>query len=125
MNLSPEDLEKIKEKARQEAEQELENFKKFAFQGSMIQMAVAFILGAAFKNVVSAISDDIIMPIVNYIINWMLHTTGTHWRNISWTPVADMTFELGKFLGAAVDFLIIAVILYIIWKKIFRGKDEE
>jgi len=125
IKLSKDDLDKIKEKAKEEAQEELSKFKRFAFQGSMIQMAVAFILGAAFKNVVTSISENLIMPVINYVINWLLCTTGSEWRKVSWTPVEDMTFEVGKFIGSFIDFLIIAIILYIVWKKILRGKDKD
>jgi len=121
INITKEDLDKIKEKAKKEAQEELIEFKKFAFQGSMIQMSVAFILGAAFKNVVTSISENLVMPVINFIIG----KTGVNWRQLSWEPTDGITFEIGKFLGSFVDFLIIAFILYIIWKKILRGKDKE
>jgi large conductance mechanosensitive channel len=121
IKLTKDDIEKIKEKAKEEAKEEFENFSKFAFKGSMIQMSVAFILGAAFKNVVTSISENLIMPIINFLLN----KTGTDWRSLSWTPIDGMIFEFGKFMGSFIDFLIIAIILYIIWKKIFKGKEEE
>ena len=83
IKLTKDDIEKIKEKAREEARQEFEDFSKFAFRGSMIQMSVAFILGAAFKNVVTSISENLIMPIINFLLN----KTGTEWRALSWTPI--------------------------------------
>jgi large conductance mechanosensitive channel len=113
VDLSPKDIEKLKIEA--------ENFKKFAFQGNIIQLAVAFILGAAFQKVVTAVSETLIMPIINFALNWLCSTTGTHWRTLTWTPIHGMTFETGAFIGSFVDFLIIAVILYILWIKILHG----
>ena len=117
------ELDKIKEEAAAEAKEELEKFKKFAFQGNMIQMAVAFILSTAFGKVVTALSSNLIMPVVNFTLN--LFSPSTQWRTITWTPFHGMTFELGQFLGSFIDFVIIATVLYVIWKKILHGKDAS
>ena len=101
--------------------EEFDNFKKFAFKDKMINMAVAFTLGAAFKNVISSISNNIFMPFANYFIT----KTGNNWRETIWEPVDGMKLEVGVFAGAFFDFLLIAVILYIIYNKIARPILEE
>jgi len=102
----------------------LEEFKKFAFKGQMVQMAVAFMLGAAFNSVVKSISENLIMPIINYGLSF----TGSNWREFVWTPLEGMNIELGKFAGAFVDFILIAVIFFVIWhnflKKIVEKEKE-
>jgi len=102
----------------------LEEFKKFAFKGQMVQMAVAFMLGAAFNSVVKSISENLVMPVVNY----MLSHTGTNWREYTWNPTEGLEIELGIFAGAFVDFLLIATIFFIIWqcflKKVIEGEKK-
>jgi large conductance mechanosensitive channel len=95
---------------------EIEEFKKFAFKGHMIQMAIAFILGASFNSVVKSISENIIMPIITF----GLDKTGDNWREITWTPFEGLTLELGKFCGAFVDFFLIALVLYVLYVKLLR-----
>ena len=62
-------------KIRGKLENEIENligkkeyneFKKFAFKKNMVELAIAFMLGGAFQQVVSAISKNLVMPIINY-----------------------------------------------------------
>lgn len=100
---------------------EFKNFKKFAFKGQMVDLSVAFILGAAFRKVVGSISDNLIMPLLNFIIS----KTGDNWREYTYSPVENLNFELGKFAGAFVDFLLIAIILYIVYQKIISGMLED
>ena len=110
-----------KEEVDDIVKQELKDFKKFAFQSSMIQTAIAFILGASFKNVVTSLSENIIMPFVNFFIG----QTGEAWRSMTFTPFDDMVFEIGKFGGSFIDFLITAMVLYFIYKRIMGKKIED
>jgi large conductance mechanosensitive channel len=104
-------------------EKRLQEFKKFAFKGQMIQMAIAFMLGAAFNAVVKSISENLIMPMVNY----GLSHTGSNWREYTWEPVTGLAIEAGQFAGAFVDFLLIAVIFFVVWHQFLRKifKEEE
>ena len=99
--------------SREELDQELANFKKFAFANSMVQVAVGMVLATAFGKVVSAISNNLIMPLVNYVIS----TTGEGWRTAVWKPIPSLTIEVGAFAGSFVDFLLTAIVLYIIYVK--------
>ena len=103
-----------KELTGDDVKQEFKQFEKFAFKQRMIELAVAFILGSAFQNAVTAISNYLIMPLIKFVLN----KTGENWRCFTYTPLEGMTFEVGKFLGAFIDFLLIAIVLYIIYQKI-------
>ena len=98
---------------------ELEKYKKFALKEDMLKMSIAFILGAAFNNVVKGISDLLIMPFINFIL---LHT-GESWRSFEVEPADGLVLELGKFLGTCVDFVLISIILYLnSFRKTWSGK---
>lgn len=96
---------------------ELEKYKKFALKEDMLKMSIAFILGAAFNNVVKGISDLLIMPFINFIL---LHT-GESWRSFEVEPADGLVLELGKFLGTCVDFVLISIILYVLYMKILKN----
>jgi len=124
----PTELERVKD----ELEQEIENlvgeeayseFKKFAFKKNMIELAIAFMLGAALQKIVTSISDNLIMPVVNYATN----AAGTDWREWVVTPIQGITLELGAFVGSFVDFVLLAIVLFLIWYKIIAPmtKKEE
>jgi large conductance mechanosensitive channel len=87
----------------------------------MIQMAIAFMLGAAFNSVVKSISENLIMPIINYGLSF----TGSNWREFVWSPVEGMGIELGQFAGAFVDFILIAVIFFVVWHKFLKKLTED
>ena len=102
-------------------EKEYSDWKKFAFKGQMIQMAISFMLGTAFGKVVKAISESLIMP----IINWGLAFTGKNWRTFKLSPLKGLNIEVGVFLGAFVDFILISIILYILYVKLLKPLFEE
>jgi large conductance mechanosensitive channel len=99
---------------KEELKEEVQSFQKFAFQKNMIQLSIALILGTAFNDVVGAITKNLVMP----IINAALSHTGTSWRDAVWQPAEDIAIEYGAFLGAFMDFLLTALILYIVFRKI-------
>ncbi len=98
----------------------IKEFKEFIQRGNVVDLAVAFILGAAFKEVVSSLVNNIIMPIVAMFFG------GTRMAGLSFTLFkAKITY--GAFLESVINFLIIAFSLFIIIKFInkFKRKNEE
>lgn len=87
----------------------VKEFKEFALKGNMIDLAVAVIIGTAFGKVVSAIVADLIMPIVGVLL------PGGEWRTYTATP---LKLQVGDFLGAVIDFLIVALIMFLIVVKL-------
>lgn len=128
--IAEEQFRRIKEELKQELEgtvgkKNWREFQQFAFKDNLIQMAIAFMLGAAFKKVVSGIADFLIMPLVNYAIGH----TGEEWREITWTPIEGLAFEIGKCASVFIDFFLMAIILFVMWKKliapIFAEENED
>src|SRR3954451_6476555 len=94
----------------------LNEFKKFAMRGNVIDLAVGVIIGAAFGKIVSSLVADIIMPLITMI-------TGK-------VTVSDLVygpFKYGLFLQSIIDFLIIAfsIFLFIKFLSRFKKKEEE
>jgi large conductance mechanosensitive channel len=100
---------------------EYDQFKKFAFKGHMIQMAIAFMMGAAFNSVIKSISENLIMPVINF----GLSKTGEDWRQFTYMPTEGLTLEIGKFCSAFVDFFLISLVLYIFYVKLLKPIWEE
>lgn len=98
-----------------------EAWKKFAFKGHIMQMAIAFMLGAAFQKVVSATSKYMIMPLLNYILSY----TGTDWRDHVFEITEGLKLETGKFAGDCLDFFLISILLFIIYRKVTAIFKEE
>jgi large conductance mechanosensitive channel len=99
----------------------LEDFKKFAFKGNVIDLAIAVVIGAAFGKIVSAFVADLVMRLVALIL------PSGDWRasGIVLREAADVkdnvVLRYGDFLGAVVDFLLVALVLFIVVSKIIQG----
>jgi len=103
-------------------------FKNFALKGSVIDLAVGFIIGTAFGAIVKSLVDDIMMPLIGIImpgekgyVSWTVDVP-TPWGGVSAIPY-------GKFLGAVINFLIVAGSLFIFIRFFLRWvlwtKKEE
>lgn len=113
----------IPDKIQQEVQEQFEEYKKFAFKDDMFRLAVAFVLGTAFGKVVTSISDCLIMPFLTFIVS----KTGSAWKSLTWSPVEGLVFEIGKFFGTMLEFVLISFVLFLIVKFLNRtmGKSES
>jgi large conductance mechanosensitive channel len=101
----------------------LEEFKNFAFKGNVIDLAVGVIIGAAFGKIVDSLVKQIIMPLIAVI------TPGKQ-TYVEWKAVVNgKEVPYGIFLGDVVNFLIIALVLFIFIVKflgwIMKSKKQE
>lgn len=97
-------------------EKEFKEYKDFAFRDDMFKLAVGVMLGNSFNKVIYGVSDYLIMPIFKFLVS----KTGDEWRSWSVTPVAGLTFELGRLFGTVIDFILISILLYFIYIKLFK-----
>lgn len=93
----------------------LKEFKEFAMRGNVIDLAVGVIIGAAFGKIVTSVVNDLIMPILNPAM------PGGDWRAMEVGP----GIKLGSFLGTVLDFVFVALAVFIIVKAINRMKKKE
>lgn len=98
----------------------IQDFKDFAMKGNVIDMAVGVIVGGAFGKIVTSLVDDIIMPLIG------LATGGVDFKEMSF-KMQDATLNYGMFLQNIVDFLIIALSIFVAIRTIqsFKRKQEE
>lgn len=98
-----------------------QDFKEFAFQGNILDLAIAVVIGAAFGNIVSSLVENIITPIIG-IISGGIDVTGLTF------PVGNAQIMYGAFLQSIIDFLIIAFFIFIALRmltKLHVQKEEE
>lgn len=97
-------------------------FKEFAFKGSVIELAVAVILGIAFGAVVASFVGDILMNLIAAVIGQ------PDFSQLSFT-VNDAEIRYGAFLNALINFLLVALALFFVIKAMNRASrkpaDEE
>jgi len=85
------------------------DFKKFVMQGDLVAVAVAFIIGLAFKTVVDSLVNDVIMPIIGAVFGKASFDDLT-------LKIGDGVVFYGRFINAIINFLIIAATLFVIVK---------
>ena len=105
----------------------MQEFKKFAMRGNVVDMAVGIIMGAAFGKIVASFVADVIMPPIGLIIG------GVNFSNLAITikdavgETAAVTISYGKFIQNVFDFLIVAFAIFMAIKAMntLKKKEEE
>jgi large conductance mechanosensitive channel len=96
------------------------DFKKFAFKGNVVDLAVGVVIGAAFGKIVSALVADLFMPLVALVLpsgDW--RANGLVLRHAA-DPKDDVVIKYGDFAGAVFDFLVIALVLFIVVSRVLK-----
>src|SRR5580658_5247408 len=99
------------------------DFKSFAFKGNVVDLAVGVVIGAAFGKIVSALVADIIMPVVALVMpsgDW--RASGLMLREAA-NPKDNVVLRWGDFMGAVLDFFIVALVLFIIIAKVVKAAE--
>ena len=88
----------------------LSDFKAFIAKGSVLDLAVGVIIGAAFKGIVDSLVNDIISPLIGLIAN-------TNFTDLVW-QIGGVTLKYGAFITAIINFVLMAIVLFLIIKAI-------
>jgi large conductance mechanosensitive channel len=103
----------------------LDDFKKFAFKGNVVDLAVGVVIGAAFGKIVSALVADLVMPVVALVL------PSGDWRNAGVVlrhgvdPKDDVVLKWGDFLGTLLDFFVVAAVLFVVVSKILKAAEKR
>jgi large conductance mechanosensitive channel len=111
----------------------LEEFKKFVMRGNVVDLAVGVIIGVAFGAIVNSLVGDIIMPMVGAITggldfsNYYLPLSGKVQQGVAYADAKKQgaVIGYGQFLTVAVNFLIIAAVLFLVVQAMNRLKSQE
>lgn len=104
----------------------IKEFREFINRGNVMDMAVGIIIGGAFTSIVSSLVEDIINPILGLF-------GGMNFDQLKWNIVGEVTLNYGKFISAILNFLIMALVIFVIVKVMnsataklnFNKKEEE
>ena len=111
-------------------------FREFALKGNVMDLAVGVIIGAAFGKIVDSLVKDLIMPIVSRIFggldfsNWFImlanppagYSGPTTYEAL--TKVGVPLFAYGNFITVALNFVILAIVIFMMVKQVNRMKRE-
>jgi large conductance mechanosensitive channel len=113
----------------------LQEFKEFAVKGNVVDLAVGVIIGGAFGKIVDSVVGDLIMPLVGAVIGKLDFSNlylalgsipaGTENTLAALKKAGVPVFAYGNFITVAVNFAILAFIIFLMIKQINRMKKEE
>ena len=110
-------------------------FKEFAMKGNVVDMAIGVVIGAAFGKITTSLVNDVIMPLISRITGgvdfsawkWVLKSAEVDETGAE--TAAEIAVNYGSFIAVVLDFLIIALVLFMVVKAINKlrsiGKKEE
>lgn len=108
----------IDKKIEDAVKQTLKEYREFAFKQDIEKVCLAVILGGTFDSLIKNISANLIMPFFDFVIN----KTHGDWRNYKLIITEGLELGIGKIAGGLLDFVIISVILFILFRKILFRK---
>lgn len=97
-------------------------FKEFALKGSVVDMAIGVIIGAAFKDIVTSFTESFINPLIASIggkeIAGVIHLPWVNYEGLALEEAQTLSLNYGAFITAVINFLIMALILFLMLKGI-------
>jgi large conductance mechanosensitive channel len=105
-------------------------FKEFALKGNVVDLAVGVIIGGAFGKIVDSIVSDLIMPVVGRLLggldfsNYFIALAGQTATNLADARKAGAVFAYGSFITVAINFVILAFIIFMMVKQINRVRNQ-
>jgi large conductance mechanosensitive channel len=93
-------------------------FKEFAMKGNVMDMAIGIIIGGAFGKIISSLVTDVIMPPIGLLLGGIDFTKLV-------IKMGTATMTIGNFINAVIDFIIIALVIFLMIKGMNKMKKKE
>ncbi len=109
----------------------MKEFKEFAIKGNLIDIAVGFVMGAAFGKVVSGFIDGMVMPLIGQV------TSGVNFNDMKYVMQAQVTdaagvvtqpevaIAYGAFITTIINFIVVAFVIFMVVKAVNKAKKAE
>ncbi len=125
-------LKLLEEKAEKKAKSFLTEFKQFATKGNVIDMAIGVIIGTAFTKIVNSLVNDVITPSLSILTgkidfsSLFVALDGVKYETVEAAKEAGATvINYGQFITNIVDFLMVALCLFIFFKVFFKARRKK
>jgi large conductance mechanosensitive channel len=114
----------------------IREFKEFAMKGSLVDIAVAFVMGGAFGKVISSFTDGIVSPLIGmiggtdlsknmYVLKDGIKEVKDAAGVVITEGVAEVAVKWGDFLTAVINFIIVAFVMFLVIKAINKMKKKQ
>lgn len=107
----------------------LKEFKEFAMKGNLVDIAVGFVMGAAFNKVVASFTGGIVSPLIGLLFdsnfNELKYIVKEGAMNDAGEKVGEVAVLYGEFLTNVIDFIIVAFVMFMVVKGVNKMKKKE
>lgn len=103
----------------------IKEFKDFAVKGNVLDLAIGVIIGGAFGKIVTSLVNDILMPPLGALLGGVDFSEKVLVLKSATPITSEIVIRWGAFINNIIDFLIVAVVIFIVIKQINRFKTEE
>lgn len=107
-------------------------FKSFAMKGNVVDLAIGMIIGSAFTSIVNSLVKDVITPLIGALTGGLdfselfISLDGTHYESLAAAQEAGAAIlAYGNFLTAVINFLLVALVIFIVFKKLLAPRKKE
>jgi len=100
----------------------MKEFKEFISRGSVMDMAIGIIIGGAFTSIVTALVDNIIMPLISKIFGGI---SFDQWNIVMGAGEEAPVLGIGTFIAAIVNFLLIALVIFMVIKAMNKASEMK
>lgn len=110
----------------------LKEFREFAMRGNLLDLAIGFVLGTAFGRVITSLVNDIVMPPIGFVLGGLdfsslfITLKGGPYASVAAAKAAGApTINYGIFINTIVDFVIVAVVLFLVVRQVNRMRRQQ
>lgn len=108
----------------------LKEFKEFAMKGNLIDLAVGFVMGAAFTKLTTAFIDGMVMPVIGLLqgkdlSDWKYVLKPAQTGADGKVVAAEVSIKYGTFISVAIEFIIVAFVMFLVVKAINKLKRKQ
>lgn len=96
----------------------LKEFREFAMRGNVLDLAVAVIIGGAFGKIIASLVNDVLMPLIGLVFG------GINFSEQAFT-VGDAVVKWGAFVQSIIDFVIVALVIFMLVRTMNNMKKKE
>lgn len=125
-------LKRLEEKSLKKAKGFIADFKQFATKGNVIDMAIGVIIANAFTKIVNSLVNDVITPAISILTgkidysNLFIALDGNTYATLDEAKAAGVSvISYGTFITNIVNFLMVALCLFIFFKVLFKARDKK
>jgi large conductance mechanosensitive channel len=124
-------LKKQSEKAEKKAKKAIEDYKKFAIKGNVVDLAIGIVIGTAFTNIINTMVSSFITPLLSILTNKVdigslfISLSGGKYNTLEEAKAAGaIVINYGALFNAILNFFIVSVLLFIVFKYISKLKTS-